>query len=143
MALPRVVKNLFINGQFVRSVSGKTFDIINPADESVLTTIDQAAKEDVDLAVQAARNAFDKGPWGRMDPSERSRCMLRLADLVEKNADELAMMEAINNGKPAHIAKVADLNLTHRCIRYYAGWADKIHGQYIHADGPFTTYTRK
>ena len=78
-----------------------------------------------------------------MDPSERTTIMMKFADLIEKNADELATLEAINNGKPAAIAKAADLVLTHRCIRYYAGWIEKIRGHTINMDGPFFAYTRK
>jgi aldehyde dehydrogenase (NAD+) len=78
-----------------------------------------------------------------MDPSDRARCLYRLADLVEKNADELAMIEAVNNGKPFTIAKAADLNLTHKCYRYYAGWVDKIRGHTLNVDGPFNASTRR
>lgn len=140
---PRIVKNLFINGQFVKSVSGKVFDVINPADETVLAQIDRGCNEDIDIAVKAAQNAFNNGPWSRMDPTDRARCMFKLADLIEKNADEIGDLESINNGKPAHIAKVADLPNIYSTIRYYAGWADKISGQTISCDGPFTAYTKK
>lgn len=78
-----------------------------------------------------------------MDPSDRARCIFRLADLIEKNADELAAIEAVNNGKPVHIAKAADLDLTHKCYRYYAGWVDKIRGVTVNLDGPFLGTTRK
>lgn len=88
----RIVKNLFIDGQFVQSASKKTFDVINPANQSVLATIDRGSNEDIDRAVKAARNAFDSGPWSRMDPTDRARCMFRLADLIEKNADDLAKL---------------------------------------------------
>lgn len=78
-----------------------------------------------------------------MDPTDRARCMFRFADLIEKNADQLSTLESIDNGKPAHIARAADLFLVSRNIRYYAGWADKIHGQTINCDGPFHSYTKK
>lgn len=143
MSVPRIVKNLFIGGKFVRPINGKTFDVINPSDESVLATIDRGGNEDIDLAVKHARDAFEKGPWSRIDPSDRAEMLCRLADLIKKNADELAALEAINNGKPATIAKAADLTLAHRCYRYYAGFADKIRGSTINTDGPFLTYTKK
>jgi aldehyde dehydrogenase (NAD+) len=78
-----------------------------------------------------------------MDPTDRARCLFRLADLVEKHASELATIEAINNGKPVEVAKAADLTLTHRCYRYYAGWVDKIRGHTIAMDGPFNLSTRR
>ncbi len=78
-----------------------------------------------------------------MNPSDRQRCIYRLADLVEKHADELATIESLDNGKPKHIALAADVNLSHRCYRYYAGWVDKIVGSTINADGPFFAYTTK
>lgn len=78
-----------------------------------------------------------------MDPTDRARCLFRLADLAEKHASELAAVEAINNGKPWEIAKAADLTLVHRCYRYYGGWVDKIRGQTIAMDGPFNLSTRK
>lgn len=78
-----------------------------------------------------------------MDPTDRARCLFRLADLVEKHASELATIEAINNGKPVQVAKAADLTLTHRCYRYYGGWVDKIRGHTIAMDGPFNLSTRR
>ena len=78
-----------------------------------------------------------------MDPTDRAGLMFKLAELIRKNTDEIATLEGINNGKPATIAKAADLELTYRCFRYYAGWADKIRGSTINADGPFFAYTKK
>ena len=78
-----------------------------------------------------------------MDAIDRARCLYRLADLVEKHQDELAAIEGVNNGKPAHIAKIADLNLSHRCYRYYAGWCDKIKGHTSPIEGNFNLYTRR
>lgn len=78
-----------------------------------------------------------------MDPTDRARCLFRLADLIEKNAEDLARVEAVNNGKPFSLAKALDLNLTHRIYRYYAGWVDKVRGNTISMDGPFNLSTRK
>lgn len=85
MSTPRIIKELFIGGKFVKAQSGKTFDVINPATEAVLATIERAGNADIDAAVNAARQAFDHGPWGRMGPSDRADCMFRLADLIKKN----------------------------------------------------------
>jgi aldehyde dehydrogenase (NAD+) len=141
----RFVKQLFINGRFVNSAKNQTFDVINPNDETVLAQVQRGSTQDIDAAVQAARNAFEKGPWRTMDAVERGNCLFRLADLVQKHAAELAAIEAINNGKPAHIAKAADLYLTQSCYRYYGGWADKIKGSTLPIENNtrFNLYTRR
>lgn len=122
---PRVTQ-LLIDGKFVNSVSGKTFDTINPTTEEKIISIQEADAKDVDKAVKAARKAFDDGPWRRMAASERGRIMYKFADLIEKNFDELCALEALDNGKPLSFAKAADMALVLKTYRYYAGWADKI-----------------
>jgi acyl-CoA reductase-like NAD-dependent aldehyde dehydrogenase len=139
----RFVKQLFINGKFVNGVKNQTFDLINPCDETVLATIQRGTPEDIDIAVKAAREAFENGPWSRMSAYDRSRCLYKLADLIEKNADELAAIEAVNNGKSLATAKAVDLTVTHKCYRYYAGWADKIKGHTSPMDGPFHISVKK
>ena len=141
--MQRIITNHFIGGKFVKSIKPATFNVINPADGSILATMQRGSPEDIDLAVSHARKAFDKGPWGRIDPTDRASLIYKLASLIEKNSNQLAQVEAINNGKPASIALAADLNLTVRCFKYYAGFADKIRGQTIQADGPFLAYTQK
>jgi aldehyde dehydrogenase (NAD+) len=93
--------------------------------------------------VLAARKAFDEGPWRRMAGVEKGKLMLKLADLMEKNADELAALESLDNGKPINFSKAADVPLAVACIRYYAGWADKIHGRTLPHSGPYFTYTKE
>ncbi len=100
-------------------------------------------KEDIDRAVKAARDAFDKGPWSKMDARERGRLMFRLADLIEEEIDELAALESLDNGKPFNEARNADLPLVLDCLRYYAGYADKIQGSTIPVRGNYFTYTRR
>jgi aldehyde dehydrogenase (NAD+) len=133
---------LLINGKWVDSTSGKTFPTVNPSTGEVITQVAESDAPDVDKAVSAARAAFEKGAWRKMSASQRGSLMNKLADLIEKHADELAQLEALDNGKPAHIARVADLPLTIACYRYYAGWADKIHGKTIPVNGPFFSYTK-
>ena len=133
---------LLINGKWVDSASGKTFPTINPSTGEVITQVAEADAADVDKAVVAARAAFDKGPWRKMSASRRGVLMNKLADLIEKNADELAQLEALDNGKPAHVARAADLPLTIACYRYYAGWADKNQGKTIPVNGNYFTYTK-
>ena len=93
-------------------------------------------------AVQAARAAFEHGPWRKMRASERGRLLYRLADLIEHNADQLAALESLDNGKPLSVAKAVDVAKTVGCYRYFAGWTDKIHGKTIPIDGDFLCYTR-
>ena len=135
---------LLIDGKFVNSASGETFQTINPATEEVITNVQRAGTEDVDRAVAAARRAFDHGPWRRMSGYERGQCLNRLADLVSKHADELAALEALDNGKTKNFAGAADVPLTEKTYRYYSGWADKIHGKVVpHSGGNFFHYTRE
>lgn len=144
--MPRVKigpTKLLINGEWCDAASGKTFPTINPATEEVIAQVAEADAADVDRAVKAARRAFDEGPWTRkISATERGRLMHRLADLIEENVQELAELETLDNGKPLNDALAADLPLTVACYRYYAGWADKIHGKTIPINGPYFTYTR-
>jgi aldehyde dehydrogenase (NAD+) len=133
---------MFIGGKWQDSVSGKTFPTINPATGETICQVAEGDKADIDLGVTAARKAFEDGPWPRMSASERGRLINRLADLIEENKEELAALEALDNGKTYRDALGADLALTVKCYRYYAGWADKIHGKTIPVDGPYFCYTR-
>jgi aldehyde dehydrogenase (NAD+) len=126
----------------VESASGKTFPTVNPTTGLEICRVAEADAADVDKAVHAARAAFEKGPWRKMAASERGRLINILADLIEKNADELARLEALDNGKPYYVAKAADLPLSIACYRYYAGWADKIQGKTIPIAGNYFCYTR-
>ncbi|WP_040205740.1 aldehyde dehydrogenase family protein [Neobacillus jeddahensis] len=135
-------KKLFINGDFVESKSMKTFDTYNPATGEVLASVYEAASEDIDLAVKAARKAFDEGPWSKMSASDRGRLMYKLADLMEENSKELAQLETLDNGKPIRETSNADIPLAIEHMRYYAGWSTKIVGQTIPVNGPFLNYTR-
>ncbi len=135
-------KKLFINGEFVESVSGKTFDTPNPATGEVLATVYEAQKEDIDKAVKAASKAFEEGQWSKMSAAERSRCMYKLADLMEEHKEELAQLETLDNGKPIKETTYGDIPLSIEHMRYYAGWATKITGQTIPVSGPFFNYTR-
>lgn len=139
---PRVTQ-LFIDGKFVNSASGEKFTTVNPATEEVITEVSRAGKEDVDRAVDAARKAFDHGPWRKFSGAQRADCLYKLAKIMEDNADELALLESLDNGKPASIAKVADLPLSYQTYRYYAGWPDKITGDTFPIQGDFFSYTRR
>ena len=134
---------LLIDGQWRDSLSGKTFETVNPATEEVIARVAEGGADDVDLAVQAARKAFESGPWRKMDARDRGGLMFKLAELIEKNIDELAELESLDNGKPLSESRHADLPLVVDCLRYYAGWADKLHGQTIPVRGNYFCYTRR
>jgi aldehyde dehydrogenase (NAD+) len=132
---------LFINGEWVDSVSGKTFDTLNPATEEILTSDAEGDKADVDLAVAAARKAFEEGPWKKTDARDRGKVLLKIMELIDKNREELALLETLDNGKPISETTNVDLPLVIDCFLYYAGWADKIHGETIPVRGEFFNYT--
>ncbi|KAH7510751.1 hypothetical protein FEM48_ZijujUnG0098600 [Ziziphus jujuba var. spinosa] len=132
---------LLINGNFVDSASGKTFPTLDPRTGDVIAHISEGDAEDINRAVSAARKAFDEGPWPKMTAYERSRILLRFADLIEKHNDEIAALETWDNGKPYEQAANIEIPMVTRLFRYYAGWADKIHGLTIPADGPYHVQT--
>uniref|UniRef100_A0ACD6AND8 Uncharacterized protein n=1 Tax=Avena sativa TaxID=4498 RepID=A0ACD6AND8_AVESA len=127
---------LLINGKFVDAASGKTFPTLDPRTGEVIARVAEGDAEDINRAVAAARNAFDEGPWPRMTAYERSRILLRFADLIEKHNDEIAALETWDNGKPYEQAAQIEVPMVARLMRYYAGWVDKIHGLVVPADGP-------
>ncbi len=133
---------LLINNQWIPSVSGKTFATVNPSTGEDICQIAEADSADVEIAVKAARKAFEHGAWRKMPASQRGRLLNRLADLIEQNADELARLESLDNGKPFAIAKAVDVAATVGCFRYFAGWSDKIQGKTIPIDGDYFCYTR-
>ncbi|MGA2184002.1 MAG: aldehyde dehydrogenase family protein [Bryobacteraceae bacterium] len=137
-----IATKLLINNLWVDSESGKTFPTINPATGEEICQVAEADAADVDKAVRAARAAFERGPWRKMAAAQRGVLLNRLADLIEKHADELAQLESFDNGKPVAVARAADLPLTIACYRYYAGWADKVQGKTIPIAGDYFCYTR-
>ena len=141
---PRIRQtNMLVGGKWIESRSGKRFPTINPVNEQVLAEVAQGDAADVDAAVKAARHAFDSGPWSRMDARDRGRLMNKLADLMEANLEELAALETLDNGKPIRDSRAADLPLAIDCLRYYAGWADKLTGDTIPIRGNYFCYTRR
>jgi len=138
---PKIINQLLINGKFVDSVSEKTFPTINPFTEEKIIDVQEGDQADINLAVNAARNAFN-GIYRKMSAYERGLKMLKLADLIEKNIDDLATLESLDNGKPFSFSRNIDIQLAIKCLRYYAGYADKVHGQTIPIEGPYFCYTR-
>ncbi len=117
---------LFIGGEFVDALDGGKIEVLDPFDNSLLATVEEARAKDVDRAVEAAQAAFPA--WSRMDPSDRGSLLLRLADLIEARAEELIELEARDTGHPVRDARKLDLPRTARCFRYFGGMADKFEG---------------
>jgi len=140
-------RQLFINGQWSDSASGKTFETPDPATGETLARVAEGDAEDIDRAVRAARRAFEEGPWSRLTPSERGRIIWRIGDLILEHLDELAQLESLDNGKPFAVARAADVPLAADLFHYMAGWATKIEGNTISISVPympganFHTYT--
>ncbi|XWS68981.1 hypothetical protein CRYUN_Cryun04dG0140500 [Craigia yunnanensis] len=132
---------LLINGNFVDSASGKTFPTLDPRTGDVIANVAEGDAEDIDRAVSAARKAFDEGPWPKMTAYERSMVLFRFANLIDKHTEELATLETWDNGKTYEQAAKVELPMISRLIRYYAGWADKIHGLTVPADSPHLVQT--
>ncbi|WP_285229910.1 aldehyde dehydrogenase family protein [Neorhizobium galegae] len=129
---------LLIDGKWVAAASNKTFSTQNPADGSLLAEIASADAADVDLAVNAARRAFDDGPWSNMTPAARAKLIWRLADALEAHAEEFAFIETLDNGKPLNDSKVVDLPHSIEVLRYFAGWCTKLNGESISISNPGT-----
>jgi phenylacetaldehyde dehydrogenase len=129
---------MFINGKWVEAASGKTFPTYNPATGEVLAQVAAGDKQDIDQAVKAARVAFETGPWSKLTASERGRLIWRVGDLIDKNLEELAELETLDNGKPLKVARAADVPLAAELFRYMAGWTTKIEGNTIPLSVPYT-----
>ncbi len=132
---------LIINGEAVDAASGETFTTVNPATEEPITQVALAGAEDVDRAVRAARAAFDSGPWPKMSAADRQRVLWKLGDLILANADEIARLETLDNGKPIFESRQIDIAMVANCFHYFAGWATKLAGETLPVNPGFLTYT--
>ena len=137
-------KKMLINGDWVEALSGKKFETVNPATGEVITAVPEAGREDVDLAVRAARRAFEKGPWPKTRPEERSRLLNKLADLIEENLEELAQLETLDNGAPLSGTRAFVITSV-KHLRYFSGWPSIITGETIpnNMPGEMFNYTRR
>jgi phenylacetaldehyde dehydrogenase len=137
-------KKMLIGSDWLDSSGESAIDVINPADGEIIGRIADAVAADVDRAVRAARTAFEDGPWGRMKPGERALLLHRIADAMQASAEQLAQLETLDNGKPINFAR-GDVFAAIGAMRYYAGWADKIHGSThaINMPGEHHVYTIK
>jgi acyl-CoA reductase-like NAD-dependent aldehyde dehydrogenase len=133
---------LLIGGQWGEAASGNTFATLNPSTGEELARVAEGGAEDINRAVAAARQAFENGSWPKLTPSQRGRLLLKLADLIEQNAEELATLETLDNGKPIRYSRGGDVPLTADHFRYFAGWATKLEGETIPVSIPnMFTYT--
>ncbi len=130
---------LFIDGQFVDAISGETLPTINPHDNSVIAHVSMAGHADIDKAVAAAQRAFPA--WSRLAAADRGRILLRLADLIEANTEELARLETLDTGHPLRDSRMLDVPRTAGCYRYFGGMADKFQGETIPVEAGFLNYT--
>jgi aldehyde dehydrogenase (NAD+) len=133
-------KQLFINGEWREAARGTTIEVVNPATEEVIAEVASAEQSDVDAAVAAARAAFD-GPWSKLSARERGRLVWKIGEKLTERADEIARLETIHNGKPIFESRHIEVPAAAECFQYFAGWADKIHGETIPVKGNFLTYT--
>ncbi len=142
-------KNL-INGQWVDAANGQTFEVFDPSTGEVVAHVARGEQEDVNRAVAAARKAFNHGPWRQLKAAERQRLVWKLGDLLMEHLEEFAQLEALDNGKPVTVARVADVPLAAEMFQYMAGWATKLEGNTIDITVPYTpreqrfhAYTRR
>jgi phenylacetaldehyde dehydrogenase len=133
-------RKMLIGGKWVDAVSGKTFDTFNPATGEVLARVAEGDKADIDLAVKAARKAFESGPWPAMSPSTRGKLLWKVADLIDQHHEELAELETLDNGKPVFFSRIVDVPTAAETFRYYAGWATKVEGNTIPISMPGGKY---
>jgi acyl-CoA reductase-like NAD-dependent aldehyde dehydrogenase len=128
---------LFIDGQWSEAASGASFVSENPATEEALCEVASASQNDVDHAVAAAQTALH-GPWSKMSARDRGRLLWKIADVLEERIEEFALAETLDNGKPIFESRYVDLPAAINALRYFAGWADKIHGETLAVEGPFS-----
>jgi len=131
---------LFINNEWRDADSGAMLDVINPATEETIARVPSAGQADLDGAVAAARAALD-GPWGRLSARDRGRLVWNIGEKLMERADDIARLETLHNGKPIFESRRIEVPAAADCFRYYAGWADKVHGETIPVSGNYLTYT--
>jgi acyl-CoA reductase-like NAD-dependent aldehyde dehydrogenase len=133
-------RQLFIDGEWTPGATGRQIDVVDPATEQVIATVPSAGKEDIDRAVAAARAALS-GPWAKTSARDRGRLLWAIGERIFARADDIARLETLHNGKPIFEARQIEIPAAAECFQYYAGWADKIHGETIPVKGNFLTYT--
>jgi acyl-CoA reductase-like NAD-dependent aldehyde dehydrogenase len=135
-------KQLLIGGEWRDASAGGVMPVINPATEEVIAEVAAGTGADLDAAVAAARAAL-AGPWGRMSARERGRLIWKLGEKLMEQADEIARLETLHNGKPITESRHVEIPMAADCLQYYAGWADKIQGDTIPVKGNALVYTQR
>ena len=130
--------DLLIDGEWVKAQSEQTFQTYNPATGDLLAECAQGDEVDIDIAVRAARRAFESGPWSRLTATERGRLIWKLGDLLFENLEEFAELETLDNGKPISVTRAVDVPLAAELFHYMAGWANKLEGNTIPLSVPYT-----
>ena len=133
-------KQLFINGEWRDAAGGKTIEVVNPATEEVIAEVASADRADLDAAVASARAALN-GPWSKLSARERGKLVWKIGETLLEKADEIARLETLHNGKPIFESRQIEVPAAAECFQYYAGWADKIHGETVPVKGNYLTYT--
>ena len=133
----------FIDGAYVDAVCGETFDSVDPATGAVLGKVASGGAADVDRAVAAARRAFESGVWSRMSPTDRGRRLVCFAELMERNAEELALLETLDMGKPIADSLAVDLPLSVACVRWYGEAVDKLYDEIAPTPGTAISLMRR
>ncbi len=134
-------RQLFIDGQWLKPTSGRSFATINPATEEDITQVAEAGNPEADLAVTVARRALEQGPWSEMKPAERGKKLFRIAEIMEEQAEELSLIESLDTGKPLTLTSTRDIPFALDILRYYAGWANKMYGTLLPTDGHALAFT--
>src|SRR5581483_5844485 len=140
----RQPRKMLIGGKWVDAVSGKTFETCNPATGDALARVAEGDAADIDLAVKAARRAFEDGPWPNMSPAERCRLLWKLSDLMDQHKEELEELGTLDNGKPVFFSRIVDVPQAIEMFRYYSVWATKVEGTTVPISSPlgkFFAYT--
>jgi len=132
---------LFINNEWHKAQDGGKIEVINPTTEKPICSVEEATEKDVDIAVAAARKAFEGG-WRDVTPEQRGKYLVKLSELLERDTEIFAKLESIDNGKAVGLATAADVPMAYGCLRYYAGWADKIEGKVIDTNAETFAYTK-
>jgi phenylacetaldehyde dehydrogenase len=127
---------LLIGGRWVDAASGRSFAVFDPSNGQQIAEVAEGGRKDVNAAVDAARRAFEDGPWPRMKPTERGKLVWKLGDLLEARAGEFAELEALDNGKPIRDARSVDVPFSCELLRYMGGWSTKITGEHIPISAP-------
>src|SRR3954447_13665529 len=138
----RAIHNrLFIDGEFVDSEARSRIPVLNPHDNSLITEVSEAKAADVDRAIAAARKALPA--WAKLAAMDRGRLLLKLADAIEANAEELAQLESLDTGHPLRDTRMLDVPRTAACFRYFGGMADKLQGSVIPVEAGFLNYVQR